>query len=133
MSELLLDTSAYSYMIRGDAEIQKAIQKASLVVMSPITIGELLVGFVRGNKADKNREFLDDYLAEPRVFLVDIDADTSERYALIMNTLRQQGTPVPINDVWLAALAWQHGYKILTRDAHFTKIPQVILSIPPES
>jgi tRNA(fMet)-specific endonuclease VapC len=127
MSEIIVDTSAYSYLRRGDKEIQDQLNNASLVVMSPITIGEVTVGCLGGSKEAENREKLDDFLAEPRVFMVNIDADTSERYALITSTLKQQGTPVPSNDVWLAALAWQHGYKILTRDTHFAKIPQVIM------
>jgi tRNA(fMet)-specific endonuclease VapC len=128
MSGLLIDTSAYSCMVRNDSEVKRIIHKASLIVMSPITIGELIAGFAGGSREKQNREFLDDYLAEPRVYLVEIDADTGERFGLIKNTLKSQGTPIPDHDIWQAALAWQHGYKILTRDAHFSKIPQVMLA-----
>ena len=127
MSEIIVDTSAYSYLRRGDKEIQSQLDHATLVVMSPITIGELTAGSIGGGREAANRDYLEDFLALPRVFMVDIDEETAERYAIIQNTLRRQGTPVPSNDVWLAALAWQHGYKILTRDTHFAKIPQVIV------
>ncbi len=126
MSAVLLDTSAYSAMRRGDKEIADAIRQASLIVVSPILVAELLYGYINGIKESENRDVLDDFLAEPYVLFVDVDMDTAERYAIIMRTLRSQGTPIPTNDIWTAALAWQHGYRILTRDKHFQNIPQVI-------
>lgn len=128
MSAILLDTSAYSAMRRGDKKIKAAMHRASLIAVSPIMVGELGIGFLGGSRRRENFDYLDDFLNDTGVIFVDIDLDTADRYALISTTLRQQGTPVPTNDVWLAALAWQHGYKILTLDEHFKKIPQVILA-----
>jgi len=60
------------------------------------------------------------------VRIVEIDEETAERYAVVTDYLRRAGTPVPTNDLWIAASAMQHGLKVLTADAHYLKIPQVI-------
>lgn len=127
MSTVLIDTSAYSAMRRDNQLIKDVMRRASLIVVSPITVAELSSGFLKGSRQKENLDYLDDFLNEPGVIFVDIDLDTAERYALIMKTLREQGTPVPTNDIWLAALGWQHGYEILTLDEHFRNIPQAAL------
>ena len=129
MSAILLDASAFSAMRRDNKKIKAAINKASLVVISPIMIAELSYGFLKGSRQKENFDYLDHFINDPGIMWVDIDLDTAERYALIWQTLRKQGTPVPINDVWQAALTWQHGYKILTLDEHFKNIPQAALAL----
>jgi tRNA(fMet)-specific endonuclease VapC len=129
MSAVLLDTSAYSAMRSGNKLIEAAINRASLVVASPVMVAELMFGFIRGRRSDENTAMLDDFLNHPNVLFIEIDLDTGDRYALIAKTLREQGTPIPSNDIWQAALAWQHGYKVLTLDSHFAKIPQVALAL----
>lgn len=56
-----------------------------------------------------------------------LDEETSERYAVIQVALKKAGTPVGINDVWIAASAMQHGLPVLTSDRDFHKIPQIIV------
>jgi len=56
-----------------------------------------------------------------------LDQETAARYAAILNTLRNAGTPIPTNDIWIAATAMQHGLRLLTTDAHYVKVPQVIV------
>jgi tRNA(fMet)-specific endonuclease VapC len=63
----------------------------------------------------------------PRVTVVDIDEETAEPYAVILGALSGAGTPVPTSDLWIAASAMQHGLRIITTDAHFLKIKQVIV------
>lgn len=127
MSAILLDASAFSAMRSDNKKIRAAINKASLAVISPIMIAELSYGFLKGSRQKENFDYLDHFINDTGIMRVDIDLDTADRYALIWQTLRKQGTPVPINDVWQAALAWQHGYKILTLDEHFRSIPQTAL------
>jgi predicted nucleic acid-binding protein len=64
-----------------------------------------------------------------RVDTVSIDEHTSIFYAKILNDLKRAGTPIPSNDVWIAASAMQHGLVLLTADAHFQRIPQIIVSL----
>ncbi|MFA5867461.1 MAG: type II toxin-antitoxin system VapC family toxin [Actinomycetota bacterium] len=127
MSAAIIDTSAYSAMQRGSQGIRDVLRKSDMIVVCPITLGELQAGYASGNREQQNRDELDHFLSKSSVLLIDIDEDTADRYALIMKTLKENGTPVPTNDVWLAALAWQYGYKILTLDDHFKRIPQVAL------
>jgi len=56
-----------------------------------------------------------------------VDSETSEFYAKIYSELRIAGTPIPTNDMWIAALALQHGIKLLTNDRHFTKVAGLFL------
>ena len=127
MSHILVDTSAYSEHLRGHPEVKAAIQRASAIGLSVVSIGELRVGFLKGTRTRKNEEFLRSFLASPRVRAIPVDEETASCYAAILNYLRRQGTPVPTNDIWIAATAAQHGFRLLTLDSHFLQIPQVIV------
>jgi len=123
---IILDTSAYSLYLRGREEMRPVIQRADRILVNPIVLGELLAGFRLGKDSGRNRDLLDKFLASPRVGRLDIDAGTSERYAAIVAYLRTTGIPLPTNDIWIAASAMQHGLKVVTADAHFLKIPQIL-------
>ncbi len=94
------------------------------------TNGVLIAGFVNGRYEKKNRGLLKEFLMSPRVSMIEIDEETSERYAIIVNYLREQGTPIPTNDIWIAASAMQYGLKIITSDKHYLKVPLVLVEIP---
>jgi tRNA(fMet)-specific endonuclease VapC len=126
MKRLLLDTSGYSGLLRGHEYIHECIRRADAVYLNPIVLGELRAGFGAGERARKNEAYLRRFLASPRVAVLAIDEETSERYASIMNSLWTAATPVPTNDIWIAASAMQHGLAVLTTDAHFQKIPQIL-------
>lgn len=127
MSQILLDTSGYSAFMRGQDELKGAIQRAEEISVTPVVIGELLAGFLRGKNRRKNERELEGFLASPRVRTLNIDAQTSERYAVIVNSLREAGTPIPTNDIWIAASAMQYGLRLLTTDAHYRTVSQVIV------
>lgn len=127
MRELLVDTSAYSEFLRGREEVGEAIRSADLLCLNPVIVGELLAGFRRGQRLQRNQQELKQFLSSPRVDLIDIDVETAERYALILESLRKAGTPIPTNDLWIAASAMQHGLRLLTLDAHFRKVPQIVV------
>jgi tRNA(fMet)-specific endonuclease VapC len=127
MTGLLVDTSAYSAMRRGDDRLKRPISHASEILLTPVVIGELLYGFGRGTHEAQNRRLLGEFLESPRVRVVPLDAETGEHYALIMLALRRQGTPISANDLWIAASVAQHGLRLLTLDEHFTRIPHLLL------
>ena len=127
MTRLMLDTSAYSAFMRGHGDIHPILQHAAEIYVCPIILGELLSGFARGKHKRKNEGELEQFLSSPRVAFVDIDQGTAERYAVILDALWKAGTPIPTNDLWIAASAMQHGLRLLTTDAHFQKVPQVIV------
>ena len=126
---ILLDTSAYIAFLKGHPGIKQAIQKADEINLNPVVMGELLAGFMKGRRAAQNREILQEFMGSPRVRLMAIDEETSERYAAIFNYLREKGTPIPTNDLWIAATAMQFGLRVVTTDRHFQKIPQVMAEI----
>ncbi len=122
---ILLDTSAYSAFFRNHPGAVECVQRAEAISLNPVVLGELLAGFRRGGNLGRNRELLESMLDSPRVSVVPIDEETSEFYADIHSALRAAGTPIPTNDVWIAASAMQHGLRLVTGDRHFDKVPQV--------
>ena len=122
MRRLLIDTNIYSYALRGDDGVVEVLKKAEHIGISVISIGELLSGFKGGDREQKNREELEKFLDSPRVIVYSVDEDTSEFYAEILNNLRDIGKPVPTNDIWIAAVAFQNGLKLFTKDNHFKAI-----------
>lgn len=129
MSRILLDTSGYSALLRGDARVLSRIREADEIVVTPIVLGELKAGFSMGKHKEKNRRELSRFLQSPRVTVLRLDEETSERYAVIVSSLRRAGTPIPTNDLWIAASAMQHGVAVLTMDSHFEKVPQIIAEV----
>jgi predicted nucleic acid-binding protein len=125
--KVMFDTSAYSAFLRGHEDIKRVTQEADEIYLNPVVLGELLAGFIQGGREKKNRDILKDFLSSPRVQVVDIDDETSERYAAIITHLREQGTPIPTNDLWIAASAMQYGLKLLTTDSHYRNVPQIIV------
>ena len=127
MRRLLIDTNIYSYALRGDDDVVDVLRKSEQIGISVISIGELLSGFKGGGREKKNREELEIFLDSPRVVVYPMDEDTSEFYAEILNNLREIGKPVPTNDIWIAAIAFQNGLKLYTKDIHFKTIPGLSL------
>ena len=122
----MLDTSVYTAFLRGHPEIKIILQQADEIFLSPVVLGELMAGFLMGKNEKKNRTILRDFLSSPRITVVKIDEETSERCALITNHLRIKGTLIPRNDLWIAASAMQHGLKVLTTDKDYLEVPQII-------
>lgn len=127
MSRLLLDTSAYAAFMAGHASVRRPVMEASEIWLNTTVLGELLAGFKKGSKTVENERLLRDFLRGPRVRFAVMDRETAERYAVIRDYLRRAGKPVPVNDLWIAATAFQHSLRLLTRDGHFRRIPQVIV------
>jgi tRNA(fMet)-specific endonuclease VapC len=127
MTRVLLDTSAYSALRRGDDRLRAPLSAAQQVLVSPVVLGELLAGFEKGSRSAKNRAALEEFLEAPRVEVAPIDRETAERYATLHDYLRLQGRPIPSNDLWIAATAFQHGLRLLTLDAHFKRLPHIIV------
>lgn len=126
VKRVLLDTSAYSYLMRGSTAVADLLDGADEVLLCSAVIGELLSGFKKGENEKRNKVILDDFLTVPTVGLVSIDDVTAERYAVILDFLRKQGTPIPTNGLWIAACAMQHGLTLITGDKHFALVPHVI-------
>jgi tRNA(fMet)-specific endonuclease VapC len=123
---VMLDTSAYIAFLKGHPGVKQEIQKADEINLNPIVLGELLAGFMKGKRESRNRDILEEFLGSPRERIREVDEETSERYATIFVYLRDMGTPIPTNDLWIAATAMQFGLRVVTTDWHFQKMPQII-------
>jgi len=127
MKKLLIDTNIYSLALKGDDSVVEVLREIDVIGFSVISIGELLSGFKIGGMEKKNRKELEQFLDSPRVVLYLVDEDTTEFYAQILYNLRQIGKPIPTNDIWIAAVAFQNGLKLYTKDKHFQSIAGLYL------
>lgn len=125
MSRFCIDTSAYSQFKRGDDEVAELLDTASYVGVPSVVIGELWVGFMGGAKARENELELNQFLEHRVVEEVPIDHDVARVYAEIVRALKSKGTPLPTNDIWIAAAAVRVGATVLTFDDHFRVIERV--------
>jgi tRNA(fMet)-specific endonuclease VapC len=120
--KVLLDTNAYSGMMRGDSAVVNHIVKAEEILLSSIVAGELLFGFRRGTRLKKNLAELDAFLDNPLVSLLPVTMTTADRFGRIAVALRAKGRPIPTNDIWIAAHAFEAGAELLSFDQHFGAI-----------
>jgi len=120
-----LDTNRYVDLARGVEEAAHGIQHAQQIVMPFATLAELRAGFLSGTRAEENERKLIEFLGTPRVSIAYADEQTTHHYARIFVQLRRQGTPIPVNDMWVAAIAIQHDLVLFARDRHFDHLPQI--------
>jgi tRNA(fMet)-specific endonuclease VapC len=126
MRKVLIDTNIYSLAMKGDGSVVDILRKIDLIGFSVISIGELYSGFKGGRFEQKNREELNLFLDSPRVVVHAINEGVANFYASILNNLKTAGTPIPTNDIWIAASAFQHGYTLFSKDKHFNLIPGLV-------
>lgn len=119
---LVLDTSAYSHFRAGDARVLDLIARAEVVLISTVVLGELEAGFLLGRREKENRTLLADFLAEPFVSIRQVTPAIARFYGRVFTELRRAGTPIPINDIWIAATALDCGGHLLTFDSDFQAI-----------
>lgn len=119
---LVLDTSAYSHFRAGDERVLDFIAAAESVYLPTIVLGELEAGFSLGRRERENRTLLAEFLAEPFVSVLPVTPSIARHYGRLFADLRRAGTPIPINDVWIAATVLDRGGHLLTFDEDFKRI-----------
>ncbi len=122
---LLLDTNRYTDLCRNELSVVTTLETAEEIWLPFITLGELRAGFAVGNQGPRNEATLRQFLLQPGVAILYPDEQTSHHYASVYRQLRKQGTPIPTNDMWIAALALQHSLTLYARDVHFDALPQL--------
>ena len=123
MKKVLLDTNAYISYLSGDELILNELAKADTVFLSVFVLGELYAGFRGGNKYQENKAILEKFLQKPTVEILNATETTSDIFGQLKNNLKKAGTPLPINDVWIAVHALETGSVLVSYDKHFSKCP----------
>ena len=122
---LALDTNRYVDFARGDDVVVELLEHADEILLPLVVLAELRAGFAVGTRGARNEGGLRRFLLREGVSVLLPDEQTTHHYASVFRQLRQQGTPIPTNDVWIAALVIQHGLVLSSRDAHFVHLPQI--------
>ena len=119
---ILLDTNAYSALLRGHADVAHRVRRTERVLLSVVVVGELLFGFRNGSRYETNRQELDEFLASPFVALLNVGLVTADRFGRIASALKRKGKPLPTNDIWIAAQAMETGAELVSFDHHFEDV-----------
>lgn len=122
---VLLDTNRYVDFCRGEPAVVEIVRRAESVKLPFVALAELRAGFRCGTVGRRNEATLVRFLASPRVTVLYPDEQTTHTYAGLFAQLRMQGTPIPTNGLWIAALCVQHDLLLCSRDAHFNHLPQL--------
>jgi tRNA(fMet)-specific endonuclease VapC len=123
---LVLDTSAYSALMKGHERVRKILEAGEWLGLPSIVIGELTAGFLAGSRAVRNLSLLDSFIEEAGIEVLTLGRREAERYGAVVKALRERGTPIPTNDIWIAAQALVADARILSRDRHFDLVPGLI-------
>ena len=129
--KILLDTSAYVAFKRNIDDLVEIIVNSEEVLFSPIVMGELMFGFRNGIKFKRNMNELNEFIQHEAVTVIKIGEITADRYSRIASQLRSQGTPIPTNDIWIAAQTMEHGAELITSDRHFQSIIGLVYNLVP--
>jgi tRNA(fMet)-specific endonuclease VapC len=125
-----LDTNAYTRLVLGHRPLADLLECVDEIFLSTVVLGELIAGFTMENRRGVNMSVLQSFLDTEVTAISDITKDVAERYAIIFTGLRSQGTPIPTNDIWIAAAALETGSRLITYDTHFNKIPGIVVLSP---
>lgn len=120
-----LDTNRLTDLFRGDTDLAEMLALCDEVWIPLVVLAETKAGFYGGSQQHRNEALLATFLSKEPVGLLLPDRATAEHYARIFVQLKRAGTPVPDNDLWIAAMVLQHNLVLITRDQHFDRIPQL--------
>jgi tRNA(fMet)-specific endonuclease VapC len=121
-----LDTNRLTDLFKGDSALADWLGDCEEVWIPLVVLAEIKAGFYGGDRHDRNDLLLRELLAKATVGILLPSRETAEHYARLFVQLKRAGTPVPDNDLWIAALALEHDLTLITRDRHFEWIPQLL-------
>ena len=122
---IALDTNRYRDFCAADPVAVDRLQTAQAIGLPLMVLAELRAGFLCGSRSSHNEHTLTRFLQSPRVTVLSPTEATTHHYARLFLQLRRQGTPIPTNDLWIAALVVEHDLLLFSRDAHFDHLPQL--------
>ena len=118
---MILDTNGLSALAEGDPRLEPILRKAAQIAVPVIVLGEYRYGIQQSRERQRYEHWLVEYLSKFRV--LDVEEQTTTSYAAVRGELKRAGTPIPSNEVWIAALCRQHSLPLLSRDRHFDLVP----------
>ena len=121
-----LDTNRLTDLFQGDTELADRLGECDEVWIPLIVLAEIKAGFYGGSQQHRNEILLQSFLAKPTVGILLPARETAEHYARLFVQLKRAGTPIPDNDLWIAALVLEHDLQLITRDQHFERVPQLL-------
>lgn len=116
----LLDTNIIIALFADEVAVAERVEALPQVFVPVIAVGELLYGAAKSARSLENERRVLDF--SQSVSLLDVSRSTAQAYASIKNSLRRKGRPIPENDIWIAAIAKEHGLTVVTRDPHFAEV-----------
>lgn len=116
----LLDTNIIIALFAKDSNVLCELTKATEVFVPAIVLGELFYGAAKSSQRQANNARIEEFAAGAAVMACDVS--TAREYGRIKNDLRVKGRPIPENDIWISAIASQHGLTLITRDGHFDEV-----------
>jgi len=122
VKNIVIDTNAYTRLLAGEEDVLDVIGTAEIVYMSIFVLGELYAGFAGGTKERGNKDALNNFILKPTVKILNATSETAKVFGMMKQDLKEAGTPLPINDVWIAAHTLETGSTLITYDSHFKKI-----------
>lgn len=117
---MILDTNALSAFLDGDQAVAALLARADSVEIPVIVLGEYRFGIAQSRYRQRYEEELE--RLQQHCAVLPIESETSRHYAELRRVLKAAGTPIPANDLWIAALAQQHDKAVLTRDGHYDAV-----------
>jgi len=117
---MLLDTNALSALAARDEALLKTLESAPRICVSIISAGEYVYGLTQSRHRNELAEWLEAFLL--RAELLHISRKTLPHYAEVRRQLKENGTPIPANDCWIAAIAKEHRLTVVSRDKHFDSV-----------
>lgn len=117
---MILDTNALSAFADGSSRVGTILREAEQPAVPVIVLGEFQYGVTHSTRSRYYEEWLERYL--PGFRILEITIGTATEYAGVRSELRHAGTPIPSNDLWIAALCRQHSLPVLSKDRHFDRV-----------
>ena len=130
---IVLDTNGYSALANGNAQVAEILESVEEVVVPAAVVGELTYGFLKGTRSSANEAALNRFFEQDGVSFQPVTRNIAERYGYVKAALRKRGTPIPENDIWIAATALETGCRLLSYDGHFDKVGGLVRIAPPEA
>jgi tRNA(fMet)-specific endonuclease VapC len=120
---VILDTNALSAFVDADATVGAILRRQARAAIPVVVLGEFRYGIALSKRRSSYEAWLSSYL--PMFEILPITDETTVAYAALRVTLKRSARPIPANDAWIAALALQHGLRVLSRDEHFDAVPEL--------